>query len=167
MTSFGNSIYVDSILPVRKNAVVIQNTAMACVRTFGGFLDWNVYGENSGNPYDAGALKVRAGFIPENKVQQFHIAIDTSARTIASGAHANFYMKDPRYNESDWLSAQASASSVQSGGSARNLNVIPYWDDPTGAGLLKVWNDGSLLMDGTFHLQVCFPNRVKEGTLLP
>tara|TARA_R110002074_G_scaffold108886_2_gene234780 strand:+ start:550 stop:1053 length:504 start_codon:yes stop_codon:yes gene_type:complete len=167
MTSFGNNLLVDTILPVTKNAVVVQNTAMSCCRAVGAFLDWNGNGEDNSNPYDAGALKVRAGFAPENKVQQFHIPIDTQNRTIAGGAHANFYMKDPRYNESDWLSAQASVSSAQAGGSARDLNVIPYWDSATSDGYVKVWNSGSLLMDGTFHLQVCFPNRVKEGSLLP
>ena len=85
MASIGNDLLVNTIFPITKKAVVINRMAMSGVRTVGGFLDWNVYGEVNTNPYDAGALKVRAGFLPDEKLQQFNIAIDTSARPINAG----------------------------------------------------------------------------------
>jgi|TARA_R100000541_G_scaffold11208_1_gene19231 hypothetical protein len=164
MASIGNDLLVNTIFPITKKAVVINRTAMSGVRTVGGFLDWNAYGQVNTNPYDAGALKVRAGFLPDEKIQQFNIAIDTSNRPIAVGSHQDFFIKDKRYTQADWLSAQGTVASVNTD---LNLNVVSYFELGNENGWVKVWNASTTIMSGTFHLNLSFPNRVGEASLLP
>jgi hypothetical protein len=162
MASIGNDLRVNTIFPTTKKAVVINHTAMSCVRTVGGFLDWNAYGEVNTNPYDAGALKVRAGFLPDEKIQQFNIAIDTSNRPIVAGSYQDFFIKDPRYTEGDWLSAQGTVSSANT---LHDLGVVSYFETTYDNGWVKVWNASATNMSGTFHLNLSFPNRVGEASL--
>ena len=164
MASIGNDLLVNTIFPITKKAVVINRMAMSGVRTVGGFLDWNVYGEVNTNPYDAGALKVRAGFLPDEKLQQFNIAIDTSARPINAGGYQDFFIKDKRYTQADWLSAQGTVSSANT---LHDLGVVSYYETTYDNGYVKVWNASATDMSGTFHLNLSFPNRVGEASLLP
>ena len=164
MASIGNDLLVNTIFPITKKAVVINRMAMSGVRTVGGFLDWNAYGQVNTNPYDAGALKVRAGFLPDEKIQNFNIAINTSNRPIVAGSHQDFFIRDPRYTEADWLSAQGTVSSTNT---LHDLGVVPYHENTYDNGFVKVWNASSTDMSGTFHLNLSFPNRVGEASLLP
>ncbi len=164
MASIGNDLRVNSIFPTTKKAVVINHTAMSGVRTVGGFLDWNAYGEVNTNPYDAQALKVRAGFLPEEKLLNYCIAIDASNRPVVAGSYQDFFIRDPRYTEGDWLSVQGSVSSVNT---LHDLGVVPYFETTFDNGWVKVWNASATDFSGTFHLNISFPNRVGEASLLP
>lgn len=164
VASLGNLVHIDEILPISKTSVVINHTAMECLHATGGFLDWNASGNINTNPFDGEDLKVRAGISRSNKVNQYLLAITATNRNITAGGVQDFFFRDIRYNQGDWLASSATASAVSTN---HNLTCITRFDTESDNGHIQVFNNSTTDFSGTFHLNILYPNRVKGVPLNP